>query len=169
MKLWLLAVSIVSVAGTLWFRRACHRRRMKRRFRRAKLAEERAEELLERAGFKVLESQPEYQVRLQVGWQEHRASIRPDFLVRRRGRRFIVEVKSGRSAPDPLNRHTRRQLREYWAVLPFPVLLLDAETGVLRGVDFLDTTYTRGSFPRTAIRIGSLVLVLWLLQQLFFL
>lgn len=124
------------------------RRRLRAQFRRASAAERAAAALLERRGYRVLEIQPCRTLRFRVGGQMVRAQVRADYLVARWFRRFVVEVKSGAHAPDPASRSTRRQLREYCAVFPYPVLLLDAETGRLSLVEFLDVPVAGGSAGR---------------------
>ncbi len=52
-------------------------------------------------------------------------SVRADLIARcRRGRLFVVEVKTGSLAPDPRHGPTRRQLLEYSLIFGTPYLLL---------------------------------------------
>ena len=122
---------VVSIA-----RAASARRLVRRRFGRARRAELRAAELLKHKGYRILAVQPAWPVQFRVGRNWVSSTVRADYLVSRWLRRYVIEVKSGRHAPDPASRTTRRQLREYSAVFPYPLLLLDAESGALAEVRF---------------------------------
>lgn len=63
--------------------------------------------------------------------------LRADMLLGRWGRRYLGEVKSGKRAPDPKGRDTRRQLLEY--SLAFDVdglLLFDMSKGRIHRIEF---------------------------------
>ena len=63
--------------------------------------------------------------------------MRADFVVVRRGRRYVAEVKTGQAAPDIAAPATRRQLLEYRCAFGVDgVLLVDAEAGRVHAVDF---------------------------------
>jgi Holliday junction resolvase-like predicted endonuclease len=110
---------------------------MKRRFRRGRRAEERAPRLLAREGFEVLDEQANRDTGLWVDevWQP--VTVRADYLARRRGQTYVVEVKSGRKAPNPASPLTRRQLFEYHHVYDADGLVLaDMETERLHLIRF---------------------------------
>jgi hypothetical protein len=142
------------------------RRRVRAHFRRAAQAERAAASLLRRAGYRVVEVQPEHHIRFRFGGRLLGATVRADYLVRRRLRTYVVEVKSGERAPDPSCRATRRQLREYCAVFPYPVLLLDASSGSLERIEFLDADAGRG-LVAAALRLGVCLALWWLAAELW--
>jgi hypothetical protein len=62
--------------------------------------------------------------------------LRADYLVARKGRRYIAEVKTGRLAPRLSHGPTRRQLLEYSAAFDVHgVILVDADAETLTHVE----------------------------------
>lgn len=101
------------------------------------LGEVEAEGWLERKGYRILERQVERKVPLIVEGEEWECVVRADFLVERDGRVWVVEVKTGRVAPDPTSPTTRRQLLEYCLVFGSDrLLLLDMESRQLQTIVF---------------------------------
>lgn len=80
--------------------------------------------MAKRAGYRVLGSQVEATYVLRAGDETKEITVRADMMLERRGRRFVAEVKSGKKAPDPSSRATRRQLFEYAHVFEADGLLL---------------------------------------------
>lgn len=120
-------------------RRRWARSRLRRRSRWAFRAEEMAEGVLRRAGFKVIGDQVEGDWRVLVDGEEVMLRLVADWLVERRGARYLVEVKTGTSAPSIRNAATRRQLLEYLCAFEVEgVILLDMEEEQLRVVEFPD-------------------------------
>jgi hypothetical protein len=108
-----------------------------RRREAAALGEERALCLLESAGYAIVGRQVAGGYALMVDGEPRPISLRADYVVARSGRTFVAEVKTGKRAPGLEEPATRRQLLEYR--LGFAVdglLLVDAETGAIRAVDF---------------------------------
>lgn len=139
--------------GVLALRRAWERGRLRRRFRRAARGEQRAVGLLEDLGYRVLAEQPLVQGRIWVDGVNTPFEVRPDLLVRRRGQSYCVEVKTGARAVSPGQRQTRRQLREYAALLPgHRLLLLDVEAGRL-----IEVAFPEGPTPRRGRALALLV------------
>jgi hypothetical protein len=159
----LLGASFVLLALAL--RSEIRRRRLRTRFMRASEAERAAAAHLKRLGFRIIEIQPMRQAKLRVGSRLVHAAVRADYLVRKRFRRFVVEVKSGELAPDPSSGSTRRQLREYRAVFRHPILLLDASTGTVSSIEFLDEGRRR--WASRVFRFFVAVLTWWLLYLAF--
>ncbi len=124
-------------AGALAVARQVRAVRMRMRMARARAREAQAAEMLRRAGYAVLESQPRATSTLLVNGQPLLTEIRADYLVRRWGRLYVAEAKSGTRAPDPTERGTRRQLLEYaTAYAVSGVLLVDTEAGTVARIDF---------------------------------
>ena len=112
-------------------------RRSKRRNRIAQRGETAAERLLERHGYQILERQVQGEWTFHVDGEAVEARVRADLLVRRRGRVYVAEVKTGERAPDPTNPATRRQLLEYrYAFDPDGLLLVDMSSRRVREVAF---------------------------------
>jgi Holliday junction resolvase-like predicted endonuclease len=123
-------------AGRPWFRRLRARRRTQRALAHGRKMEDRAAGILRRLGYRVTERHPRAEVRWWVDGVLRTAVVEVDYVAKRRGRRFAVEVKTGKSA-DPNHRHTRRQLLEYAKTYAVDgLLLLDADAERLYEVRF---------------------------------
>ena len=108
-----IALLAVGGYGTSRVRRALDRHRRKARARHASHGEDRAERLLRAHGYKSLERQAVQPWDLQVNGETHRVRLRADFLVGRKQRRYIAEVKTGKHVANLVHGPTRRQLLEY--------------------------------------------------------
>ncbi len=103
----------------------------------SKHAEKKAEQWLRRNGFQIIEKQQSKPLIIKAGTTLHRYLIRIDFLVKKGGRTYIVEVKSG-SHDKITKRETRRQLLEYFlAYQPYGIILFDMETRKFSEIRFL--------------------------------
>jgi hypothetical protein len=137
---WLLAaLSIASLGALLALRiqRWLRTTRLRRRMARARSGEVAARTLLVARGFTVEREQAPGAMVLRVDGAPASFPLRADYLVRRRGRRYVAEVKTGERAPDLSHAPTRRQLLEY--ALAFDVdgvLLLDPEGHRVREIGF---------------------------------
>jgi hypothetical protein len=118
-------------------RRGLHRLRLARRFRRGARGQAQARAFLERRGFEVVAEEQAGTGVVAVDGQPRPYEVRVDYVTRRRGRLYGVEVKTGERATDPLHRPTRRQLLEYSRVFGFDGLyLLDMDARRLMQVAF---------------------------------
>lgn len=113
----LAAVAALSFAAALrwsrWRTSALSRRRARRGF----AGQAAAAKLLASAGYTVLDANPRVDWTALQGGEgegiEHVVELRADYLVRRGGRHYIAEVKTGAAAELVGNSATRRQLLEY--------------------------------------------------------
>ena len=129
----LVALGALGLAARRWIRRLVRQRR----WLRAQDAEGEAPRLLEKLGYGVLGAQVEGGYSLQVDGQPMAVSLRADYVVERRGRRYVAEVKSGKLAPRLDTAATRRQLLEYsMAFRVDGVLLVDGEARRVHHVEF---------------------------------
>ncbi|MCP4872810.1 MAG: hypothetical protein GY898_29310 [Proteobacteria bacterium] len=111
----------------------------RRRMRRALRAEDRAEALLERAGYVIEDRQLVGAWPMVVDGEEVDATLRADLLVRKRRRLYIAEVKSGPVASRPTDPSTRRQLLEYRLAFDVDgVLLVDMHRRRILTIEFPD-------------------------------
>lgn len=112
-------------------------RRAKRRARRAVRGEERAKKLLKAHGYHILDDQVSHCIEVEVDGSERTYDIRADFLVRRQGRTYVAEVKTGKIVPNLSHGPTRRQLLEYTlAYNAVGTLLVLPEDGKIHAVRF---------------------------------
>jgi hypothetical protein len=128
----LLALALLLLVLGAWLSSAIRsswlRLRLFWRFRWARQAQVDAERLLSQSGYRILDRQACREIVCHVDGAGLPAQIKPDLLVERKGRRYVVEVKTGERAPDPAYIPTRRQLLEYAVAYPdHGLLLLDME------------------------------------------
>lgn len=93
-------------------------------------------QVLEDAGYVVVDTQVRAQAVVEVDGDDETYELRIDAIVSREGRRFVAEFKTGNAATIGAA-PTRRQLLEY--ALAFPdhgLLLVDANEGTLQEVGF---------------------------------
>jgi hypothetical protein len=140
MELQYIAVVVALVVLLLlaWWRSATRMSRgNRRRQRAAQRGELAAESLLLAAGYRVVDRQVTARWWLHIDGVAKEVSCRADLLVRRRGRDFVAEVKTGSRAPNPALPATRRQLLEYTIAFPgHGLLVVDMEQRQIREVVF---------------------------------
>lgn len=137
----LVVLALLVAATTLILARAIGRTwrsiRASLRLRRAGRGESKAEKILKRKGYRIEDRQVRTTFTFYVDGRPRSVKLRADLLVRRRGRRYVAEVKTGTHAPRPDHRATRRQLLEYWVAFDVDgLLLVDGDRGTVREIAF---------------------------------
>ncbi len=131
----LLLLAFIALIRNTWASRQ-QTRRTRAAAERGRAAELSAPQALERRGFRVLRRHPEGALDWRLDGEPQTAEVKADLLVSRDGRRYVVEVKTGRGT-RPTKRETRRQLLEYALAYDVDgVLLLDADSDRLHHVEF---------------------------------
>lgn len=115
---------LIGVVVALALRRFWRRWRLLRRFQKGHAGEQAAEKLLVRLGYEMVAVQKKMMMTIIINGRQVEYEVRPDALVRKEGSLYLVEVKTGGTATDPLYSHTRRQLFEYYHGLPVDGVLL---------------------------------------------
>jgi len=116
---------------TLW-RNAKLRRRMKK----GALAEKQAIRFLQKRGYRILDAQLQKTFTVEVNGEKQKMVVQADYLVRKKGKIYVVEVKSGKQGDVALT-HVRRQLLEYSMVYqPDGLILLDMAHHHLQEIRF---------------------------------
>jgi hypothetical protein len=133
-----LALLILALLALRWaWRKLAARFAAWRRTRRSQRGERKAEKLLRRHGFEILDRQVACTYRVWVDDKPVAIELRADLLVQNDDGVFVAEVKTGRSAPRIRNAATRRQLLEYAVAYDaIGVLLVDMEIGTFSVVRF---------------------------------
>src|SRR6478609_11447517 len=104
---------------------------------RASAGEVLAEKLLAKAGYRIDARQATQRWAVRVDGEAAEVTLRADFVVSRRGRRYVAEVKTGQDAPEIAAPATRRQLLEYRCAFGVDgVLLVDAEARKVHEIGF---------------------------------
>lgn len=110
---------------------------MKKSRQQGKEGEISCEKYLIRHNYRIIQKQPVFEGRLLIDNKSYFYSIRPDFLVRKRGKRYLVEVKKGKTVSSPLVKEVRRQLLEYRTLFNTAgILFFDGRNRTLHKVRF---------------------------------
>lgn len=110
---------------------------LKRKLKKARRGEIAAVQFLKNNGFSIVGIQEKRTITTWVDGVPHNNTIRVDFLVRKWGKTYIAEVKTGRKAPNPFLVDTRRQLLEYYlAYGSYGILLVDMEKKRMHEISF---------------------------------
>jgi Holliday junction resolvase-like predicted endonuclease len=111
--------------------------RAKRRAARAGAGEDLAADLLEEAGYRVVERQARVLWGPLLDGEPQLLELRADYLVEGDGQLLVAEVKTGEQAPSLETAATRRQLLEYHVAFAVDgVLLVSPEQGTIQRVAF---------------------------------
>ena len=104
--------------------------------RRGRQGETKALKILQRNGYKILQSQVSLPGYIYIDDNKQEFDVRPDYLVEKDGVQYLTEVKTGNAARSS-SRETRRQLFEYAALgNADTVILIDATNGTLKKIRF---------------------------------
>ena len=137
------------------------------RFRRGAQAEKQAAKFLRRRGYKIIAAQLSEPILIYVDGEPQKSMVRADFLVRRRWKTYIVEVKSGQQGTVRLP-NVRRQLLEYKLVYqPDGILLLDMEHHNLQEIRFAYGAQRRKKWLRITLLILALGSLIWCFWHFF--
>ncbi len=112
-------------------------RARKKRFERGLKLETEAEYFLKEKGFNIIGNQEINYHNYLVNGQNRRNKLIVDYVAEKAGKKYIVEVKSGKEAISLNNKNSRRQLIEYDLVIENDgLILLDMENKDLQFVQF---------------------------------
>ena len=112
-------------------------RLFKKRMKRGEIGEEIGKNYLKKHGFTIIEEQPRESSTILIDDTPNTYNVRADFLVERKGRRAIVEVKTGNISTNPTSTNSRRQLLEYSHIYNVDDLLFfNAESKKLQKISF---------------------------------
>ena len=134
---WLLVVFVVLILYLGWrIRRAWRNFLFYLLKRKGRKGEGIAVKLLNKEGYEIIEEQVFFSGFLFEDNQKVEYLVKPDFIVKKNGEKFIAEVKTGASALIQ-NRNTRRQILEYSHLSQNKtVLLVDIENKKIKKIDF---------------------------------
>ncbi|HUS31534.1 MAG TPA: hypothetical protein VMZ53_23675 [Kofleriaceae bacterium] len=134
-------VALTSMLVALWIAQAIHgwrgSWRARRRAERAGAGEDAAADMLEEAGYRVVEKQARVLWAPLLDGEPQLLELRADYLVEGDGQLLVAEVKTGELAPSIETAATRRQLLEYHVAFAVDgVLLVSPEQGTIQRVAF---------------------------------
>lgn len=154
---WLIWLVVGALFGAcclqyLWKKLRQHERRAVAK--RAQTGESDAEKLLRRQGYTILDAQVRRPVGMTVDGERVESFIKADYLVRKSGRIFLVEVKTGKQANVRLP-NVRRQLFEYQNIFHTDgILFIDMNKYDIMEVSFDED---RGAQPTLGIFLGGVL------------
>ena len=136
-------------------------KRLRKRFSKSRQAEKEAEKILKKNGYAIIDAQKSKPLLITIGDKIHRYLVRIDYLVRKRGKVYVVEVKSGEKIPYITNRETRRQMLEYYlAYQPSGILLLNMKNKNISEVKFQFESTSRQWIIRISYFIAGIIFTL---------
>jgi len=134
---WLIAAIAALVAFLLLVRGWLRGMRARARSARAYAGEREGARILRAHGFAIVGAQVAAEYPVEVDGEIVVCGVRADYVVQKRGARFVAEVKTGALAPRIDTAATRRQLLEYEIAFGVDgVLLVDADRDVIHTVSF---------------------------------
>jgi hypothetical protein len=151
----------------------------KKRFNRGIKLETEAASFLEKKGFKIVSDQEIHYHSYKVNGQQRKSKLILDYVVEKSGKKYIVEVKSGKNAISLNDKNSRRQILEYDFVIENDgIFLLDMESKNMQLVKFEPKQEKQDEFFRkfiltiavigvlapfwkVRILIGLIMLVIW--------
>ncbi|MGB6370291.1 MAG: hypothetical protein WBF68_04585 [Atribacterota bacterium] len=136
-------------------------KRLRKRFSKSRQAEKEAEKILRKNGYAIIDVQKSKPLLITIGGKIHRYLVRIDYLARKRGKVYVVEVKSGEKIPYITNRETRRQMLEYYlAYQPSGILLLNMKNKSISEVKFQFESTSRQWIIRISYFIAGIIFTL---------
>ncbi|MTI79959.1 MAG: hypothetical protein FH758_03580 [Firmicutes bacterium] len=114
-----------------------HSYKLKRQAKGSKRAERAAEKLLQRQGYTIIAAQKRVPIHTIFDGKSYKNHVIADFIVKKDGFRYVVEVKTGKQVEKPTAAGIRRQLLEYYLIYRTDgVLLLDMENQKIHTIEF---------------------------------
>lgn len=111
--------------------------KLSKRFEIAALGEKSATELLLEQGYIIEKVQKVFKLSMWVNGQKLDYDVRPDAFVIKDGKKYLVEIKTGKNATDPKSIATRRQLLEYFHGFDVEgILFVDAVESQIHNIHF---------------------------------
>ncbi|NLK62610.1 MAG: hypothetical protein GX287_04070 [Fusobacteria bacterium] len=112
--------------------------KVKRNLKKGLLGEIKAANFLQKKGYKIISYQKEVRYNYNANGEEIEVRVRPDYIVKKNGKKYIAEVKTGEFVSDfKKNSQTRRQLLEYdFAMDNYGTLLIDMEKDKIIKIEF---------------------------------
>ncbi|MDS1030102.1 GxxExxY protein [Bacillota bacterium LX-D] len=113
------------------------RKKNQTRLKVAKQAETAAARLLLKAGYEIIASQKKIQYSLKFDGQTIKNLVIADFIVQKKNKTYLVEVKTGKQTLKPTAPAIRRQLLEYFLVFKTDgIILIDMNEKIFHEIEF---------------------------------
>lgn len=103
----------------------------------ARKAEIQAVKLLQKAGYDIIDTQKRVQVKTKIDGVNYTNTIIADLIVKKNGKTYLVEVKTGKQTERLTASNIRRQLLEYFLVFkPHGLILFNMSEKKMHQVEF---------------------------------
>jgi Holliday junction resolvase-like predicted endonuclease len=135
----IIVILLLIIGAILWYITAALVRyiKLRLRFKKGRKGEYIARKYLTGHGFTIVSEQVARTAMMHINGTGHTYEVRADFLVKKKNRTGIVEVKTGNTAANPLSIPTRRQLFEYYHIFCVDVLyFFNADKRLLQEITF---------------------------------
>ena len=110
--------------------------KIKRILANAKKAEKEAVYLLSNHGYRIISMQEKRNIITYIDGKPYPSYVKVDLIVQKKGKRYIVEVKTGQQT-KATTALVRRQLLEYYLVFnPEGIILLDMDRKKIQTIEF---------------------------------
>ncbi|MGM0409088.1 MAG: hypothetical protein ACQERU_13990 [Bacteroidota bacterium] len=137
------------------------KKKQRERFKRGNMLEAEAKSFLEKKGYFITNEQAIFYHKYEVNGESKSSKLIVDYIAEKNGEKYIVEVKSGKSAISLKDKNSRRQLLEYDFVIENDgVVLLDMESRTLQLVKFQSKAEKKETHIMKVIVIISVVAIL---------
>ena len=111
--------------------------KLRHQSKKAKRAERLAMKILSEHGYTVLAEQKRVPIVTKIDGRKYKNHVAADFIVKKNGLKYVVDVKTGKQTERPTAADIRRQLLEYYLIYHVDgVLLVDMENKTIRNVEF---------------------------------
>lgn len=128
---------VIGIFLGIWFLKFFQKVTLQRRRKKARLCEKKAIDLLRKYGFDILDVQKSASYSIFINGKPKEITVRADMIVRKGGKVYVAEVKSGKTSPSLSLPATRRQLLEYYLVYkPAGLLLVDMEQEKIKTIEY---------------------------------
>ena len=117
----------------LKYRELKKKRQQRQRFKRGNELEVQAKSFIESKGFRILNEQAPFYHNYMVNGESCSSKLIVDYIAEKNKKKYIIEVKSGKSAISLTDKNSRRQLLEYDFVIENGNRMNGVKYGLLGG------------------------------------
>ncbi|MFO7868287.1 MAG: hypothetical protein R6U95_03190 [Bacteroidales bacterium] len=137
-ELWFyLLCFVLGICFWLWFSKKKARHLQQKKIKRGLKLEEQAAKILTKNGYNILSNHEKFHYSLYDNTKKITIHLESDYVVSKRNKTFLVEVKSGEHTAHITYAATRRQLLEYYCASNFDgYILINMHTKTLHTITF---------------------------------
>ena len=138
-EVFYVTIGIIVAVAIIWIKEWGKKRKIVKKMRRGVVLEKEAVSVLKKSGYKILADQKVERYFIYVDGERRDVEIRPDYIVKKGLKKYVAEVKSGKTASRIATKETRRQIMEYYYMIKCDgVLLVNMESRKIEKIEFVD-------------------------------